>query len=475
VSHPEKLGKYPVTGVIGKGAMGVVYRAHDPVINRPVAIKTIHKSLIGQDLSGSSTAARFRNEAQAVGRVAHPGIVAIYEYGEEQDTAYIAMEFVQGRTLSQILGQTPRLPEADVLLLMDQLLSALDAAHRHGVWHRDIKPANLMVSDAGVLKVTDFGIARIESVVLTQITSTIGTPGYMAPEQYIGENVDHRVDLFACGVLLYGLLVGRPPFQGTPETVMYKVLNEHPTPPSQMQCGRPDFYDPIVAKAMAKDPKQRYASAADFRADLARRVIPNADDASETTVIVVRPGSAPPPVPSGEPLSGPASRPTTGPVTGWDPSTLAQIELALASFVGPMAKVLVRQAAKACGDLPSLKAAIAEHLQTDQDRQRFLAKFDAATSPGSKIATGTKATGVTTAPSAIGSMAASPGTATLSPETVAHGLKVLTQHMGPIATVVVKKASAKTSSATHFFQLLAEQVSEGPERERLLAELRRKA
>lgn len=474
MSHPEKLGKYPITGVLGKGAMGVVYRAHDPVINRPVAIKTIHKSLIGQDLSGSSTAQRFRNEAQAVGRVPHPGIVAIYEYGEEGDTAYIAMEYVQGRTLSQILGHNPRLPEADVLLLMDQLLAALDMAHRHGVWHRDIKPANLLVTDSGVLKITDFGIARIESVVLTQISSTIGTPGYMAPEQYVGEHVDHRVDLFACGVLLWGLLVGRPPFQGTPETVMYKVLNEHPTPPSQMECGRAAFYDPIVAKAMSKDPKQRFASAGEFRAALSKRVIPNPDDPSETTVIVVRPGSAPPPPVSGaEAPSGPASRPTTGPVTGWDPSTLAQIELALASFVGPMAKVLVRQAAKACGDLPTLKAAIAEHLQTDQDRQRFYAKFAAATSPG-KTAPGTKATTVTTAPSAVGSMAAAPGTVSLSPEAVAHGLKVLTQHMGPIATVVVKKASTKTNSATHFFQLLAEQVAEGPERERLLAELRRR-
>src|SRR5258708_1743865 len=134
MARPEKLGKYPVTGVLGKGAMGVVYQGYDPVINRPVAIKTIHKSLIDQDLSGSSTAQRFRNEAQAVGRLSHPGIVAIYEYGEEDNSAYIAMEYVQGRTLSQILSATPRLPEADILTLMDQLLAALDCAHRHGVW-----------------------------------------------------------------------------------------------------------------------------------------------------------------------------------------------------------------------------------------------------------------------------------------------------------------------------------------------------
>src|SRR5512139_2436913 len=253
MSHPERLGKYPITGVLGKGAMGVVYKGFDPVINRPVAIKTIHKALIGQDLSGSSTTARFKNEARAVGRMAHPGIVAIYEYGEDAETAYIAMEYVEGRTLSQILHGTPRPPECDILTLMDQLLAALECAHRHGVWHRDIKPANLLITNSGQLKVTDFGIARIESVVLTQITSTIGTPGYMAPEQYIGENVDHRIDIFAAGAILYGMLVGHPPFQGSAESVMYKVVNDHPVPPSKVpDAGRPEFYDAIIARALAK-------------------------------------------------------------------------------------------------------------------------------------------------------------------------------------------------------------------------------
>jgi serine/threonine-protein kinase len=475
MTHPDRLGKYPITGVLGKGAMGVVYKGFDPVINRPVAIKTIHKALIGQDLSGSSTTARFKNEARAVGRLSHPGIVAIYEYGEDDDTAYIAMEYVEGRTLSQILHGTPRPPECDILTLMDQLLAALDCAHRHGVWHRDIKPANLLVTNSGQLKITDFGIARIESVVLTQITSTIGTPGYMAPEQYIGDSVDHRIDVFAAGAILYGMLTGRPPFQGSPESVMYKVVHDHPLPPSQVpDTGRPEFYDPIVARALAKKPEQRYQSVAEFRAALARRDLSAEPDTGETTVIVVRDQSPPaPPVgvldpPSGVPHSGGT------PLPGWDPATLHQVELALASFVGPMAKVLVRKAAREHGDVNGLKASLCEHLASESDRQRFMARFAAATSPG-QVGTGSKATGATARtpppPTQPGSGPSTAGRA-LTPEAVTHATRVLTMHIGPIATIVVKKALARAQTLEQLHALLAEQA-DGAERDRLLAALRK--
>ena len=474
MSHPERLGKYPITGVLGKGAMGVVYKAFDPVINRPVAIKTIHKALIGQDLSGSSTTARFKNEARAVGRMAHPNIVAIYEYGEDDSTAYIAMEYVEGRTLSQILGGTPRPPECDILTLMDQLLAALDCAHKHGVWHRDIKPANLIVTNAGQLKVTDFGIARIESVVLTQITSTIGTPGYMAPEQYIGDGVDHRIDIFAAGALLYGMLVGHPPFQGSAESVMYKVVNDHPVLPSKVpEAGRPEFYDAIVAKALAKKPEQRYASVAEFRAALAKRDLSAEPDTGETTVIIGNHASAPV---AGigvlEPPSG-VPRSAGTPLPGWDPATLHQVELALASFVGPMAKVMVRQAARTHVDIAGLKASLCEHLPSDQERQRFLAKFGAATA-GTHVSGGSKVSGVAAAPTQPLSSAGSAIGAPVSPEVITAATRVLSSHIGPIASIVVKKAAAKARSQEQLFELLGEQVGEGAEREKLLTALRRK-
>jgi len=462
MKHPEQLGKYPITGVIGEGAMGVVYKAFDPIIQRPVAIKTIRKHLVGEDLSGSSTADRFRNEAQAVGRMSHPNIVPIYEYGEDDDTAFIAMEYVDGRTLSKILAATPRLPEVDILKLMDQLLDALDCAHRHGVWHRDIKPANLMVTTAGQLKVTDFGIARIESQVLTQMTSTIGTPGYMAPEQYVGESVDHRVDVFAAGVLLYGMLVGQSPFRGSPEAVMYKVMNDEPVAPSRIDIApRPAFYDSIVARAMAKKPQDRFASAALFRQALAKRVLPATDDESETTIIMAPPrAAAPPPADAHAPtvvMSAGSAR-TTTPLTGWDPQTLARVELALASFIGPVAKVLVRNAARFSTDLPSLAAKVCEHLGSDADRARFTAKLGA---------TGTQALQHPANPSLP------TGHHALTDEMVTQSRKVLTAHLGPIAGVLVKKAQAKAQSQEQFIALLAENATAGKEREKLIEALRR--
>jgi serine/threonine-protein kinase len=361
---------------------------------------------------------------------------------------------------------------------MDQLLAALDCAHKHGVWHRDIKPANLIVTNGGQLKVTDFGIARIESVVLTQITSTIGTPGYMAPEQYIGEGVDHRIDVFAAGALLYGMLVGHPPFQGSPETVMYKVVNEHPTPPSKVvEAGRPEFYDAIVAKALAKKPGDRYASVAEFRAALAQRDLSTELDTGETTIIVVNDHN--PATPAVGVLEPPSGVPRSAGITipGWDPATLHQVELALASFVGPMAKVMVRHAAKTHSDIAGLKASLCEHLPSEQERQRFLAKFGAATSGshvsgGSKVSSGAQRVQPppTQAPSSAGSSAGQQ----VSPEAMAQATRVLSSHIGPIASIVVKKAAAKARTPEELFLLLGEQVSEGPERNKLLAALRRK-
>ncbi|MGL6109795.1 MAG: serine/threonine-protein kinase, partial [Rubrivivax sp.] len=227
---PERIGKYTISALLGRGAMGMVYKGFDPHIARPVAVKTIHRELLGTD-EHASIAARFRNEAQAVGRLQHAGIVAIYEFGEDEATAYIAMEYVEGSNLDQVLAGTPLLPERQVQRITVELLDALECAHRHGVWHRDIKPGNLILTRTGQVKLADFGIARIENQSLTQVASTIGTPGYMAPQQYTGEGVDHRADLFAAGVLLYRLLTGVQPFTGSPETLMYKILNEHPRPP----------------------------------------------------------------------------------------------------------------------------------------------------------------------------------------------------------------------------------------------------
>src|SRR6218665_3282812 len=352
---PARIGKYAIESVLGHGAMGVVYKGFDPHIHRPVAIKTIHKHLLGDSTAYDSIAARFRNEAQAVGRIAHPGVVAIYELGEDDSDAFIAMEYVDGRGLDQVLAATPLLPEAQLVSIMDQLLEALGAAHRHGVWHRDVKPANLLLTGTGVLKLTDFGIARIENIGLTQVSVVIGTPGYMSPEQYVGEGVDQRSDLFAAGVLLYRLLAGRPAFIGTSQQVMYQILQEQPTAPSQvaMQPRSPAF-DSVVERAMAKRAADRFESAAAFREALAGAAELAASTGFAATEIVP-PSQWTQTIPAAaRPVPPPAAAPSTSsaaaPSTHWDSPTISRIERSLAGYVGPMARLMGRDAARPRAD-----------------------------------------------------------------------------------------------------------------------------
>ena len=460
---PERIGKYTISEVLGQGAMGVVYKGFDPHIHRPVAIKVIHKELLGGAEAQDSITARFRNEAQAVGRIAHSGVVAIYEFGEDADTAYIAMEFVQGRNLDQLLASTPMLDEAALHRIMDQLLGALSVAHEHGVWHRDIKPANLLLTAAGQVKLTDFGIARIEHAGLTQVSSMIGTPGYMAPEQYMGEGVDHRADLFACGVLLYRLLTGRPPFAGAAEVIMYKVLNEQAMPPSQVTEGRrPAVYDALVARAMAKAPDQRFGSAQAMREALAAVIAgpaaPPPTPASDATVIVspaqwartVDAASFVVPAPARpSTITTSAALPTPG---HWDPKELSRIERALASHIGPMARLMVRKAAGSHSDVVSLATAVSEHIPEAVQRQRFMSL---ATHGSQAVALGT---GIGTA---LGTgVAPASASRALDEPFQAAALKVMVRHMGPIARVVVKRAADQSQGdQARFVALLVEATS----------------
>ena len=472
MQHPDKLGKYAITGLLGEGAMGVVYKGYDPGIGRQVAIKTIRKSLSADHSAESALSERFRNEARAVGRLNHPGIVAIYDLGEHEDNAFIAMEFVEGRDLSQILAATPKLPEPVILRVMHQLLDALEYAHQQGVWHRDIKPANLIITSAGQLKVTDFGIARIESAALTQVTSTIGTPGYMAPEQYVGESFDHRVDIFAAGVLLYRLLTGQPPFSGSAESVMYAIMNKDPTPLDQLTDGDlAAFYQPVVNGALARDAKQRYANAAAFREALLRRKTVDAASAAETTIIVhsarAHGERAPTKSGSSHASAGRATQPTA--LTGWDAATLAPVQTALARFMGPMAKVLVRQAAKKCDDLPSLISLLTQDIPSPEEQSKFLALMQrhAATGTLGSTAHPTRDGGASRASGVNG---ASTERQVLSPALIDRAHLVMAKHMGPIAKIIVKKAAAKANSPTQFVALLAQEMPDGPQRAQLLTE-----
>jgi serine/threonine-protein kinase len=287
MNAPEKLGKYEIVEVLGKGAMGVVYRAFDPDIHRTVAIKTIRKELVDDRERAAMMFARFKNEARAAGRLSHPGIVAVHDYGDSGDLTYIAMEFVQGMSLRDYFNRGTRFQERDIVSIMAQLLEALQHAHEQGVWHRDIKPANLIVMNNGRVKIADFGIAKVDTSQLTQTGLVMGSPGYMAPEQYSGGAVDWRADLFAAGVVMYQLLTGVRAFAGTTEQMAYKVCHTSPPPVSEADPGQGwERYDAVIARALAKEPDARFQTAESFRAAILEAyAAPVSPTVSEETII----------------------------------------------------------------------------------------------------------------------------------------------------------------------------------------------
>ncbi len=263
----EIAGKYELRGTLGSGAMGTVYDCMDRNIERRVAIKVVKLPPAG-DPEGEEAHGRFRREAQAAGRLTHPNIVGVYDYGENAETAWIVMELVEGRSLKDRLDRKERFPVPEIVRIMDQVCAALAYSHGRGVVHRDIKPGNIMLGDdgagGGTVKMADFGIARLENSSMTQVGTVMGTPSYMAPEQLRGETVDARADIWAAGVMLYQLLTGEKPFEGGFSAVMHKALHTEPSPPSQLSVTAPRAFDAVIARALAKRPEDRFATAAAF-------------------------------------------------------------------------------------------------------------------------------------------------------------------------------------------------------------------
>jgi serine/threonine-protein kinase len=275
MTQPRLLGgRYELDGIVGRGGMAEVFRARDIRLDRIVGVKTLR-----DDLARDQTfQARFRREAQSAASLNHPSIVAVYDTGEDMvgstPVPYIVMEFVDGRTLRDLLRDDRRLLPERAAEITDGVLRALDYSHRNGIVHRDIKPGNVMLTRAGDVKVMDFGIARAVSdsqMTMTQTAQVIGTAQYLSPEQARGERVDARSDLYSTGCLLYELLTGRPPFTGdSPVAIAYQHVKEEPLPPSQLDPEVPAWADAIVLKAMQKDPGDRYQSAGEMRNDIQR-------------------------------------------------------------------------------------------------------------------------------------------------------------------------------------------------------------
>ena len=266
----KKLGRYEILSELGKGSMGIVYKAIDPLIDRTVAIKTINLNLSGDEIA--CFVERFNSEAKSAGRLNHPNSVTIYDVGRTDDIAFIAMEHLEGQELKEIIASKQILQPARIVEITAQVADALAFAHDNGVVHRDIKPANIMVLRNGVVKIMDFGIAMTSSGSETQAGTILGSPKYMSPEQISGRAVDSRSDIFSLGAMLYELLTGICAFGGGSSSnitaIMYQVMNEIPDPPTKVNPSIPAAFDYIVSRALAKKQEDRYQSAREMADDL---------------------------------------------------------------------------------------------------------------------------------------------------------------------------------------------------------------
>src|SRR5579864_489892 len=269
-SEGKQFGRYEIVGELGRGAMGVVYKARDPQIDRLVALKTV--SLRGQEPEDAAEfRQRFVNEAQAAGRLHHPGIVSVFDVGEETQTGepYIVLEYVAGEALNKVIAREKKLLLTRALQIAEEVADALDYAHEQGVTHRDIKPGNILITESGHPKIADFGIAKLNLAHFTLPGRVLGTPAYMAPEQLSGEGSDGRSDLFSLGVILYVMATGHSPFPGSSATtVCFKVANREPVAASALDMNLPPQLDAVISRAIAKNPDDRYQRGAEFAEDL---------------------------------------------------------------------------------------------------------------------------------------------------------------------------------------------------------------
>ena len=439
---PRKIGRYEVQGLIGRGAMGVILRAHDPDLDRTLAIKLIARSLL-EGADGDEYMSRFRREARATSRCPHPNIVAVHDFGIHEGQPFLAMEFVEGVSLQAALAGGRRLTVAEATTILSQVLDALGTAHAAGIVHRDIKPANLLLLRDLRCKVADFGIARLGDSDLTRVGDMIGSPSYMSPEQCAGEPVDARSDLFSAGSVLHELLAGERAFgTGNMMEVVYRVIHAEPAPlPPHIVAAFPSM-PAMLARAMAKRATDRFPDAAGMAAALLAAT--SGVDAGDATLVV---SALPRAAAAGIQLDG---------------AVLTALERNLAAYVGPIAAVLLRSALREANTTSALFEKLAESIPDPEARRRF---HQAASRSIGGLATRSGAGSSPSTPAAT----APRETTGATPAELETLRKALLPFVGPIAALVVRRAAADGAPLPVLWARTAEQIEDPAERARYLA------
>ncbi|SNB74706.1 serine/threonine protein kinase [Arboricoccus pini] len=455
---PINLGRFRLTEKIGAGAMGVVYRGQDPLIDREVAIKVIRTDLL-EESDRDNYRKRFRQEAQSVGRCVHPGIVTIYDVAEQEGDPYIVMAYVPGQTLQRRLAAGP-LSVRDGIDITLQVLDALAHAHARGVVHRDIKPANVILSQDRVI-LTDFGIARMSAAGLTTPGLMLGTPSYMAPEQARGESADHRADIFAVGMLLLRSVTGALPYgDGSVAVVLSRMAASEPIDVTALEDIDPRLAT-VTAMAVAKDVEQRFQSAEAFARMLRAMTIERTEEEIWPLDLPARPK----PVPTATEGQGLA-------MPEWLAGALAN---ALAETMGPIAAFMVAREARTARDIEHLVQKLAASIDDQRQQERFLAVIKRTLASRETLsvpqaeheALQESAREPTSAPESTDDEPS------LTPDVMSSAQLMLARFIGPIAGVLVKRSSLEARSLDGFGEQLASFIDKDEERDDFRKEFKR--
>ncbi len=453
----QKIGKYNIIETIGKGAMGAVYKGQDSVIDRIVAIKVVHPHLIDGE-QGDDLLARFQQEAKAAARCSHSNIVTLFDFGVNDETPFMVMEFIEGLDLRSLLKMGGAISTQQSVQIIDQVLDALQYAHDHGVVHRDIKPANIMVLDSGKVKVADFGVARLESSDLTNAGDMVGTPNYMSPEALRGAKVDNRSDLYAVGIVLLELLTGTRPAAGFVDSdTIFDLLEKS----SLDRTHKSKFHD-LLVKALDPKPNKRFQNAREFAREVTallsgQPVSPEAEDDLGATVVSTRQ------VLAATKTTPQVSTPTQQTGITIEAGLLGVIEKSLATYLGPLSSVLIRKRSSQSVSFEALVSDLAARIPNEQDRQAFVMTVKSQWQ-NSLSGTGSYST-------TAGSRVASGAGISLDPQRQEAITQALAFYLGPLAGKVVKKTARKAGSEEEFLRTLSEKIPDANQRREFIRKI----